>query len=151
MNVNKENKNSITINTINNEIIYNKQSIDFPVLNTDILRMEEQYEKIKKDLNELYPLFNKNKKYRENFFMQLSQGNHDKYIFYLDLYKIIKDEREEKNNNYFENYLGMKKIIENNNTGTQFKLKNKLRSLKKNKSSHYIYAKDKTFPLYTET
>jgi len=151
VNVNKENKNSITINTINNEIIYNKQSIDFPVLNTDILRMEEQYEKIKKDLNELYPLFNKNKKYRENFFMQLSQGNHDKYIFYLDLYKIIKDEREEKNNNYFENYLGMKKIIENNNTGTQFKLKNKLRSLKKNKSSHYIYAKDKTFPLYTET
>ena len=146
----KINKNSITINAINNEIIYNKQTIDLPVLNTDILRMEEQYEKIKKELNELYPLFNKNKKYRDNFFIQLSQGNHDKYIFYLDLYKIIKDEREERNNNYFENYLEMKKVIGNNNTGTQFKLKNKLRLLKKNKSSHLIFAKDKTFPLYTE-
>jgi len=147
----KENKNSITINTINNEIIYNKQTIDYPVINTDIIHIEEQYEKIKKDLNDLYPIFNKNKRYRENFFMQLSQGNHDKYNFYVDLYKIIKDEQEEKNNNNYENYLKMKKIVSNKNMGNQYKLKNKLRPLKKNKSSHYIFAKDKITPLYTES
>ena len=147
----KENKNSITINTINNEIIYNKQTIDFPVINADIIHIEEQYEKIKKDLNDLYPVFNKNKRYRENFFMQLSQGNHDKYNFYVDLYKIIKDEQEEKNNNNYENYLKMKKIVSNKNMGNQYKLKNKLRPLKKNKSSHYIFAKDKITPLYTES
>ena len=151
---NKDNKNRITINTINNEIIYNKQSIDFPVINTDILHFEEQYEKIKKDLNELYPIINRNKKYRENFFMQLSQGNHDKYNFYLDLFKIIKDEQDEKNNNNYENYLKMKKIIGNKNIGLQKinLMKNKLRPLKKNKSSHFIFAKDKgkTRPLFTD-
>ena len=78
------------------------------MINADIIHIEEQYEKIKKDLNDLYPVFNKNKRYRENFFMQLSQGNHDKYNFYVDLYKIIKDEQEEKNNNNYENYLKMK-------------------------------------------
>ena len=151
---NKDNKNRITINTINNEIIYNKQSIDFPVINTDILHFEEQYEKIKKDLNELYPIINRNKKYRENFFMQLSQGNHDKYNFYLDLFKIIKDEQDEKNNNNYENYLKMKKIIGNKNIGLQKinLMKNKLRPLKKNKSSHFIFARDKgkTRPLFTD-
>ena len=149
-NLNKESKNAITINTINNEIIYNKQTFDFPVINTELLNIEEQYEKIKKDLNDLYPVFNKNKKYRENFFLQLSQGNHDKYNFYTNLYKIIKDEQEEKNNNYFSNYLKMKKIIGNVNTSNKSKSKNKLKPLKKNKSSHYIFAKDKTFPLNTE-
>ena len=149
-NLNKESKNAITINTINNEIIYNKQTFDFPVINTELLNIEEQYEKIKKDLNDLYPVFNKNKKYRENFFLQLSQGNHDKYNFYTNLYKIIKDEQEEKNNNHFSNYLKMKKIIGNVNTSNKSKSKNKLKPLKKNKSSHYIFAKDKTFPLNTE-
>ena len=149
-NLNKESKNAITINTINNEIIYNKQTFDFPVINTELLNIEEQYEKIKKDLNDLYPVFNKNKKYRENFFLQLSQGNHDKYNFYANLYKIIKDEQEEKNNNHFSNYLKMKKIIGNVNTSNKSNSKNKLKPLKKNKSSHYIFAKDKTFPLNTE-
>ena len=149
---NKESKNGITINTINNEIIYNKQTFDFPIINTDILHFEEQYEKIKKDLNELYPIFNRNKKYRENFFIQLSQGNKDKYNFYLDLYDIIKDEQEEKNNNHFKNYLKLKKIIKNKNINIQNNklAKNKLRPLKKNKSSHYIFAKDKIKPLFTD-
>ena len=120
------------------------------MINTELLNIEEQYEKIKKDLNDLYPVFNKNKKYRENFFLQLSQGNHDKYNFYTNLYKIIKDEQEEKNNNLFSNYLKMKKIIGNVNTSNKSKSKNKLKPLKKNKSSHYIFAKDKTFPLNTE-
>ena len=144
---NEENKNTITIN---NEITYNKQSIEFPVINTDILQLEEQYEKIKKELNDLYPIFKRNKQYRENFFMQLSQGNQSKYTFYLSLYKIIKDEQEEKkNNNYYDNYLKMKKIMKENNYGTQYKMR-KLKPFKKNKSSHYILAKDKTSPLYTE-
>ena len=151
---NKDNKNKITINTINNEIIYNKQSIDFPIINTDIIHFEEQYEKIKKELNELYPIINRNKKYRENFFMQLSQGNRDKYIFYLDLYKIIKDEQEEKNNNNLENYLKMKKIIGNKHIEilNNRSIKNKLRPLKRNKSSHFIFAKDKNKirPLFTD-
>ena len=149
---NKDNKSGITINTINNEIIYNKHSIDFPIINTDILHFEEQYEKIKKDLNELYPIFNRNKKYRENFFFQLSQGNKDKYNFYIDLFDIIKDEQEAKNNNHFKNYLKLKKIIKNKNINIQSnKLsKNKLRPLKKNKSSHFIFARDKIKPLFTD-
>ena len=151
LNSNKESKNAITINTINNEIIYNKQTFDFPVINTELLNLEEQYEKIKKDLNDLYPMFYKNKKYRENFFLQLSQGNHEKYNFYTNLYKIIKDEQDEKNNNHMSNYLKMKKIMGNTNAMTQFKSKNKLKPLKKNKSSHYIFAKDKIFPLNTES
>lgn len=149
---NKDNKSGITINTINNEIIYNKHSIDFPIINTDILHFEEQYEKIKKDLNELYPIFNRNKKYRENFFFQLSQGNKDKYNFYIDLFDIIKDEQEAKNNNHFKNYLKMKKILGNKNIALQNNklLKNKLRPLKKNKSSHFIFARDKIKPLFTD-
>ena len=151
---NKDNKSRITINTINNEIIYNKQSINVPVINTDILHFEEQYEKIKKDLNELYPIIHRNKKYRENFFMQLSQGNQDKYNFYLDLYKIIKDEQDEKNNNNLENYLKMKKIVGNKNIALQNNklIRNKLRPLKKNKSSHFIFSKDKIKikPLFTD-
>ena len=148
---NKESKNAITINTINNEIIYNKQTFDFPVINTELLNIEEQYEKIKKDLNDLYPIFNKNKKYRENFFLQLSQGNHDKYNFYMNLYKIIKDEQDEKNNNHISNYLKMKKTMDNSNNLIRLNSKTKLKPLKKNKSSHYIFAKDKNFPLNTET
>ena len=151
LNSNKESKNAITINTINNEIIYNKQTFDFPVINTELINLEEQYEKIKKDLNDLYPMFYKNKKYRENFFLQLSQGNHEKYNFYTNLYKIIKDEQDEKKNNHMSNYLKMKKIIGNTNTMTLSKSKNKLKPLKKNKSSHYIFAKDKIFPLNTES
>ena len=151
LNSNKESKNAITINTINNEIIYNKQTFDFPVINTELLNLEEQYEKIKKDLNDLYPIFNKNKKYRENFFLQLSQGNHDKYNFYMNLYKIIKDEQDEKNNNHISNYLKMKKTMGNSNTLIRVNSKNKLKPLKKNKSSHYIFAKDKIFPLNTES
>ena len=149
---NKDNKSGITINTINNEIIYNKHSIDFTIINTDILHFEEQYEKIKKDLNELYPIFNRNKKYRENFFFQLSQGNKDKYNFYIDLFDIIKDEQEAKNNNHFKNYLKMKKILGNKNIALQNNklLKNKLRPLKKNKSSHFIFARDKIKPLFTD-
>ena len=148
---NKENKNSLTNNTINDEIYYNKQTIDFPLINTDILHLEEQYEKIKKDLNELYPIFDRNKKYRENFFMQLSQGNQDKYNFYLGLYKIIKDEQDEKNNNNYKNYLKMKEIIGNKKiSGIKNNLRNRLKPLKKNKSSHLIIAKDKIKPLYTE-
>ena len=151
LNSNKESKNAITINTINNEIIYNKQTFDFPVINTELLNLEEQYEKIKKDLNDLYPIFNKNKKYRENFFLQLSQGNHDKYNFYMNLYKIIKDEQDEKNNNYISNYLKLKKTMGNSNNLIRINSKNKLKALKKNKSSHYIFAKDKIYPLNTES
>ena len=151
LNSNKESKNAITINTINNEIIYNKQTFDFPVINTELLNLEEQYEKIKKDLNDLYPIFNKNKKYRENFFLQLSQGNHDKYNFYINLYKIIKDEQDEKNNNHISNYLKLKKTMGNSNNLIRLNSKNKLKPLKKNKSSHYIFAKDKIYPLNTES
>ena len=151
LNSNKESKNAITINTINNEIIYNKQTFDFPVINTELLNLEEQYEKIKKDLNDLYPIFNKNKKYRENFFLQLSQGNHDKFNFYMNLYKIIKDEQDEKNNNHISNYLKLKKTMGNSNNLIRLNSKNKLKPLKKNKSSHYIFAKDKIYPLNTES
>ena len=146
-NSNEEYKNTITIN---NEIIYNKQSINFPVINTDILQLEEQYKKIKKELNDLYPIFSRNKQYRENFFMQLSQGNQSKYSFYLSLYKIIKDEHEEKKNNNHEKYLKMKKIMKDNYTSMHGNLRNKLKPLKKNKSSHYIFAKDKISQVYTE-
>ena len=142
-----ENKN---LDTLNNEIVNNKESIQIPMINTDIIHLEKQYEKIKKDLNELYPVFSKNKQYRENFFVQLSQGNQGKYNFYLSLYKIIRDEQEEKNNNNFENYLKMKKIIEGKSNVVQRKFKNKLKPLKKNSSSCSIVARNKIFPTYTE-
>ena len=120
------------------------------MINTDIIHLEKQYEKIKKDLNELYPIFSKNKQYRENFFVQLSQGNQSKYNFYLSLYKIIKDEQDEKNNNNYENYLKIKKKIDEQNSGIQRKNKTKLRPLKKNSSSCSIIARNKIFPSYTE-
>lgn len=56
------------INTLNNEIINNRESIQIPIINTDIVHLEKQYKKIKKDLNDLYPVFSKNKQYREKFF-----------------------------------------------------------------------------------
>ena len=138
------------INTLNNEIMSNKESVQLPTISNDITHLEKQYEKIKKDLNELYPIFSKNKQYRENFFVQLSQGNQGKYNFYLSLYKIIKDEQEEKKNNNFENYLKMRKIINGKSSGLHNKIKAKLKPLKKNSSSCSIKARNKIFPFYTE-
>ena len=138
------------VHTLKNEKLNNKDSIQIPMINNDIIHLERQYEKIKKDLNELYPIFSKNKQYRENFFVQLSQGNQGKYNFYLSLYKIIKDEQEEKKNNNFENYLKMKKIIDGKSSGQQHKYKTKLKPLKKNSSSCSIIARNKMFPSYTE-
>ena len=153
-NINNENyirtDQNIEVHTLNNEKLNNKESIQIPVINNDIIHLERQYEKIKKDLNELYPIFSKNKQYRENFFVQLSQGNQGKYNFYLSLYKIIKDEQEEKKNNNFDNYLKMKKIIDGKSSGQQHKYKTKLKPLKKNSSSCSIIARNKMFPSYTE-
>ena len=145
-NLEEENKSK---NTLNNEIINNKESIQIPI-NNDIIHLEKQYEKIKKELNDLYPVFSKNKQYRESFFVQLSQGNQGKYNFYLNLYKIIKDEQEEKKNNNYENYLKMKKIIDGKSSGNNKKFKQKLKPLKKNSSSCSIVARNKLFPTYTE-
>jgi hypothetical protein len=142
----EDNKN---INTLN-EILFNKESLQMPPINNDIIHLEKQYEKIKRDLNELYPIFSKNKQYRENFFVQLSQGNQGKYNFYLSLYKIIKDEQEEKKNNNFDNYLKMKKIIDGKNSGLHKKIKEKLKPLKKNSSSCSIKARNKIFQFFTE-
>ena len=142
--------NNNNINTMENEILNNKESIQFPVINNDIILLEKQYEKIKRDLNELYPVFSKNKQYRENFFVQLSQGHQGKYNFYLNLYKIIKDEHDEKEKNNFENFLKMKKIIEGNNKGMNYKNKTRLRPLKKKSSSSSIIARNKYLPSYTE-
>ena len=151
-NINNKNdkNNNCNINTMENEILNNKESIQFPIINNDIIHLEKQYEKIKRDLDELYPVFSKNKQYRENFFMQLSQGNQGKYNFYLNLYKIIKDEHEEKEKNNYENFLKVKKIIEGNNKGMNYKNKNRLRPLKKKSSSSSIIARNKNFPSYTE-
>lgn len=146
----KDKEDEKKLDTLNTEIINNKESIQIPMINTDIIHLEKQYEKIKKDLNELYPIFSKNKQYRENFFVQLSQGNQGKYNFYLSLYKIIKDEQEEKKNNNFENYLKMRKIINGKSSGFHNKIKAKLRPLKKNSSSCSIKARNKIFPFYTE-
>ncbi len=46
----------------------------------------------------------------------------------------------------------MKKILGNKNIALQNNklLKNKLRPLKKNKSSHFIFARDKIKPLFTD-
>ena len=138
------------LNTLNNEIISNKESVQLPTISNDIIHLEKQYEKIKKDLNELYPIFSKNKQYRENFFFQLSQGNQGKYNFYLSLYKIIKDEQEEKKNNNFENYLKMQKILNRKSSGLHNKVRAKLKPLKKNSSSCSIMARNKIFNSYTE-
>ena len=142
----EENK---SMNNLHNEMMGNKESAQIPIFN-DIVHLEKQYEKIKKDLNELYPVFSKNKQYRENYFVQLSQGNQDKYNFYLNLYKIIKDEQEEKKNNNYDNYLKMKTIIDGKSSGNKKKIKPKLKPLKKNYSSCSIVARNKLFPAYTE-
>ena len=95
----------------NSNIFKGKNNESLPIINNDVMNLEKQYEKIKKEFKDLYPVFSKNKQYRENWFFQLSQGNIGKYNFYLSLYKIIKDEQEERNSNNFENYLKIKKII----------------------------------------
>ena len=130
--------------------IKNNESLQVPSINSDVMNLEKQYEKIKKDLKGLYPVFSKNKQYRENFFFQLSQGNIGKYNFYLSLYKIIKDEQEEKNSNNLENYLKIKKIINGKNNGLQGKIRTKLKPLKKNSSSCSIIARNKILTSYTE-
>ena len=152
----------ININTFNNDNLFkeensiafnkikNNESLPVPAINSDVMNLEKQYEKIKKDLKELYPVFSKNKQYRESFFLQLSQGNIGKYNFYLSLYKIIKDEQEEKSSNNFENYLKIKKIINGKNNGLQGKLRTKLKPLKKNSSSCSIIARNKILNSYTE-
>ena len=144
------NKNEYLYSYNNNDILSNKEPFKIPFISNDIINLENQYEKIKKDLNELYPIFCRNKVFRENFFIHLSQGNRGKYNFYLSLYKIIKDEKEEKNNINFENYLKMKKIINGNRV--QSKNKTKLKPLKKNFSSCCILDrnKNKMISLYTE-
>lgn len=130
--------------------IKNNESLPVPAINNDVMNLEKQYEKIKKDLKELYPVFSKNKQYRDNFFLQLSQGNIGKYNFYLSLYKIIKDEQDEKSSNNFENYLKIKKIINGKNNGLQGKIRTKLKPLKKNSSSCSIIARNKILNSYTE-
>jgi len=157
-NINERNN----INTYNNDNLIKEDNSNIfskiksnelstqPIINNDVMNLEKQYEKIKKDLKGLYPVFSKNKQYRENFFFQLSQGNIGKYNFYLSLYKIIKDEQEEKSSNNLENYLKIKKIINGKNNGLQGKLRTKLKPLKKNSSSCSIIARNKILTPYTE-
>jgi hypothetical protein len=130
--------------------VKNTELLPVPSINNDIMNLEKQYEKIKKELKGLYPVFSKNKQYRENFLFQLSQGNIGKYNFYLSLYKIIKDEQEEKNSNNLENYLKIKKIINGKNNSNQGKIRTKLKPLKKNSSSCSIIARNKIFTSNTE-
>ena len=80
----------------------------------------------------------------------MSQGNIGKYNFYLSLYKIIKDEQEEKSSNNLDNYLKIKKIINGKNNGLQGKIRTKLKPLKKNSSSCSIIARNKIFNSNTE-
>ena len=129
--------NNFINNTDTNDIKNENNSESFKV-NSDIIQLEKQYENIKKDLNDLYPVISKNKQYRENFFMNLAAKNQAKYNFYLSLYKILKDEHEEKNNNTFGDYNKLKKIIDRKKNS-----KNKLRPIKKNYSSSHIVARNK--------
>ena len=159
-NPNNNEKNNINIYNNDNLIkeensnifnkIKNNELLTVPAINSDIMNLEKQYEKIKKELKGLYPVFSKNKQYRENFFFQLSQGNIGKYNFYLSLYKIIKDEQEEKSSNNLDNYLKIKKIINGKNKGYQGKIRTKLKPLKKNSSSCSIIARNKIFTSNTE-
>ena len=103
------------------------------------MQLEKQYENIKQELNDLYPVISKNKQYRENFFMNLAAKNQAKYNFYQSLYKILKDEHEEKNNNTFDNYKKLKKIIDGKKNN-----KSKLRPIKRNFSATHIVARNKT-------
>jgi hypothetical protein len=161
-NPNLNNNENNNINTYNNDNlikeensnifskIKNNELLPVSAINNDIMNLEKQYEKIKKELKGLYPIFSKNKQYRENYLCQLSQGNIGKYNFYLSLYKIIKDEQEEKSSNNLDNYLKIKKIINGKNNGYQGKIRTKLKPLKKNSSSCSIIARNKIFNSNTE-
>ena len=76
--------------------IANSRNLNFTFNNTmninqEMLQLNAQYETMKKDLIELNPILKVNSSLREQFFINVSEGKEEKYIFIKNLYNIIND------------------------------------------------------------
>ena len=60
-------------------------------INQEMLQLNVQYESMKRDLIELNPILKVNSSLREQFFINVSEGKEEKYIFIKHLYNIIND------------------------------------------------------------
>ena len=60
-------------------------------INHEMMQLDAQYEIMKKDLIELNPLLKTNSALREQFFVNVSEGKEEKYVFIKNLYNIIND------------------------------------------------------------
>lgn len=65
-------------------------------LNTEMVLLDEQYEKIKLDLMEINPLLQSNNAIREQFFINASEGKSEKYHFIKSLYNIINNKSKRR-------------------------------------------------------
>ena len=72
----------------------NSRNLNFTFTNTinqEMLQLNVQYESMKRDLIELNPILKVNSSLREQFFINVSEGKEEKYIFIKNLYNIIND------------------------------------------------------------
>ena len=60
-------------------------------INHEMLQLDAQYEIMKRDLIELNPILKANSAIREQFFVNVSEGKEEKYVFIKNLYNIIND------------------------------------------------------------
>lgn len=82
-------------------------------INQEMLQLNAQYETMKKDLKELNPILKSNAVLREQFFVNLSEGKEEKYLFIKNLYNIINDTT-----------LKNKYVFKTSISSNKFKLKN---------------------------
>ena len=72
----------------NNEHMHTNPNMN---INYEMLQLDAQYEIIKRDLIELNPILKANSAIREQFFVNVSEGKEEKYVFIKNLYNIIND------------------------------------------------------------
>ena len=95
-------------------------------INQEMLQLNVEYETMKKDLNELNPILKSNAALREQFFVNLSEGKEEKYLFIKNLYNIINDTT-----------LKNKYVFKTSISSNKFKLKNVPTPNKKIKGEKY--------------
>ena len=95
-------------------------------INQEMLQLNVEYETMKKDLKELNPILKSNAALREQFFVNLSEGKEEKYLFIKNLYNIINDTT-----------LKNKYVFKTSISSNKFKLKNVPTPNKKIKGEKY--------------
>lgn len=90
----------------NNEHLHTNPNMN---INHEMLQLDAQYEIMKRDLIELNPILKANSAIREQFFVNVSEGKEEKYVFIKNLYNIINDSAM-YNKTVFKTTLNNKKL-----------------------------------------